>query len=147
MVLSTVKLLDMSQREVDDLFRSSPPGPIPSGEGEGVIIVAPGTRFSHVIARLTQLLFWQGKIFDPERRQLRNRLWPIGLPAVVAKVYRGESWFDEKECIVLDYSQTSLVARCIRDEIREIGPGAYLGVVFLGGLKTVNFVLRFAGRG
>jgi hypothetical protein len=147
MVLNTVRLLDMSQQEIDDLFRRSEPGPIPGGEGAGVIVVAPGTRLSRIAARLVQLLFWQGKIFDPARGELRNRLSPFGLPTVVAKVYRGQSWFDSRDCIVLDYSKTSLVARCIRDEIRQIAPGIYLGVVFLGQLKTVNFLLRFGGRG
>jgi hypothetical protein len=144
MVLSTIRLLDMSQRELDDLFRGSRAGPIPSGEGDGVVIVAPGSPISRIIARLARRLFWQGKIFDAERGELRNRLLPIGLPAVAAKVYHAPSWFDGQECIVLDYSKTSLVARFIRDEIRAIGPGVYLGVVYLGPLKSVNFVLRFS---
>ena len=36
---------------------------------------------------------------------------------------RAPSWLDSKECIVLDYSETSLVAHWIRDEIRQIAPG------------------------
>jgi hypothetical protein len=29
-----------------------------------------------------------------------------------------------------DYSETSLLARCVRDEIREVADGLYLGRVF-----------------
>ena len=58
---------------------------------------------------------------------LKNKILPFGIAAIVARVYKGESWFDRKECIVLDYSQTSLVAGWIRDEIRMIEPSFYLG--------------------
>jgi len=60
-------------------------------------------------------------------------------------VYKGKSWFDNKECIVLDYSKTSLLAKHIRDEIRQIGPGLYLGVVFWDQTRTLNFALQFPG--
>ena len=33
---------------------------------------------------------------------------------------------------MLDYSKTSLIAHWIRDEIREVSPGIYLGLVYLG---------------
>ena len=56
----------------------------------------------------------------------KNRILPFGLNAIIARVYKGPSWLDSKECIVLDYSETSLVAHWIRDEIRLIGPGLYL---------------------
>ena len=68
----------------------------------------------------------------------------FGVAAIIAKVYKGESWFDGKECIVLDYSQTSIVAGWIRDEIRMIEPAFYLGQVF-GEKKrrVVDFSLQF----
>ena len=65
----------------------------------------------------------------------------FGLEAIVAKVYKGESWLDGKECIVLDYSETSLVAQWIRDEIRLIGPGFYLGKVYWGKDRLIDFCL------
>jgi hypothetical protein len=77
---------------------------------------------------------------------LRNRILPIGLNAIVATVYKGASWFDQKECIVLDYSETSLVAQWIRDEIRLIGPGFYLGRVYWNKTPLIHFALEFAGQ-
>jgi hypothetical protein len=68
---------------------------------------------------------------------------PIGLKAIIAKVYKDASWFDGKECIVLDYSQTSLVAHWIRDEIRLVGPGVYLGIVYWSRKKLIDFALKF----
>ena len=67
----------------------------------------------------------------------------MGLNAIVATVYKGPSWFDNKECIVLDYSETSLVARRIRDEIRAISPKFYLGRVYWDKTPLIHFALEF----
>jgi hypothetical protein len=136
-------LLKMSQSQLDDLFTSSKSGEIPDGEATGTAIVAPGTTFSPEIARFISLFAWQGKIFDAKKGVLRNKILPLGLSAVIAKVYKGDSWLDGKECIVLDYSDTSLVAHWIRDEIREISPGMYLGKVYWGRQRLIDFALQF----
>ena len=73
------------------------------------------------------------------------RILALGLNAIVAEVYKAPSWFDNKECIVLDYSKTSLVAEHIRDEIRQIGPGVYLGIVYWDKNRR-RFTLRFNFR-
>jgi len=138
-------LLEMSGDELDSLFSRSPAGPMPDGEYDGTAITAPGTEFAEIAAKLTHLLAWRGKVFDAERGVLRNRVSPFDLHAVVATVYRGESWFDKKECIVLDYSETSLIAHWIRDEIREVGDGLYLGLVFWEHTRILYFALRAQG--
>jgi hypothetical protein len=74
---------------------------------------------------------------------LRNKILPIGLKAIIAKVYKAASWFDGKESIVLDYSQTSLIAEWVRDEIRQVGPGVYLGIVYWRQDKLIDFALKF----
>ncbi|HLZ07113.1 MAG TPA: hypothetical protein VKT80_00875, partial [Chloroflexota bacterium] len=86
---------------------------------------------------------WQGKVFDPDNGVLRNEILPIGLKAIVARVYPSASWFDGKPAIILDYSQTSLVAHWIRDEIRLVAPGLYLGIVYWDKTKLINFALAF----
>jgi hypothetical protein len=144
--LTTAALLDLTQQELDDLFRSSPAGPIPVGEGEGTVIVAPDTVVGDIAARLVHLIAWKGKIFDPEHGDLRNEITPFGIDAIRAKVFYGTSWFDGSEAIIIDYSDTSLVAQWIRDEIRLVAPGLYLGVVFWDGTKIVNFALQFDTR-
>jgi hypothetical protein len=45
--------------------------------------------------------------------------------------------------IVLDFSETSLVAQWIRDEIRQIGPGMYLGKGLLGQETANRLFLQF----
>jgi hypothetical protein len=137
------QLLTMSQPQLDEVFTSSPPGAIPDGEATGTAIVAPGTTFSPEIAKFISLFAWQGKIFDARKGVLRNKILPFGLSAIIAKVYKENSWLDGKECIVLDYSDTSLVAQWIRDEIREISPGLYLGKVYWGRQRLIDFALQF----
>ena len=143
MAYTVSQLLTMSQSDLDNLFSSSPAGDIPNGEAQGTAIIAPGTTFSQEIASLINTFGWQGKNFDGAHGTLRNRILAFGLNAIVAEVYKGQSWFDSKECIVLDYSKTSLVASHIRDEIRQIGPGMYLGVVFWDKARTIHFALQF----
>jgi hypothetical protein len=137
-------LTTMSQTELDDLFRRSPMGEIPDGDASGTAIVAPGTELEGPILWFARWLAWQGKVVDRARAILVNKVGPLGLKRLfVARIYIAPSWFDGKPCIVLDYSKTSLLASKVRDEIREVSPGTYLGIVFYNGRKTINFVLQF----
>jgi hypothetical protein len=136
-------LLHTSPEELDELFRVSPPGPTPNGECDGTAIAFGGTEFAAVAAKVWHLLAWRGKVFDAERGVVVNRVTPLDLHAVRAKVYRADSWVDQKECIVLDYSETSLVAHYVRDEIRLIGPGFYLGKVYWAKDRLIDFCLQF----
>jgi hypothetical protein len=140
--VTLAELPDKSQAELDQLFSSSPAGPTPVGVSDGVAIVAPGTPLAPGLQPLLHL-FWRGKVFYPERSDLLNRIGPFGVLFARAQVYRDASWADGREAIVLDYSLSSLPFRAVRDEIREVAPGLYLGVVFWVGTKTINFALEF----
>ena len=144
MAVTLQDLTTMSQAELDDLFRQSPLGELPDGDASGTAIVAPGTDLEWQVLWLARWLAWQGKVFDRPRATLLNKVGPLGLHLIRARVYIAPSWFDGKPTIVLDYSKTSLVASKVRDEIREVSPGTYLGIVFYAGQKTINFVLQFA---
>ena len=143
MAYDAAQLMEMSQTELDDLFRASPAGDIPDGQGKGTAIIAPGTKYTGSIAEVINHFGWQGKVFDAGKGVLKNRILGFGFEAVVAKVYKGDSWLDGKECIVLDYSETSLLAHWVRDEIRLIGPGFYLGKVYWGKKRLIDFCLQF----
>jgi hypothetical protein len=146
MPYTAAQLLEMSNAQLDELFSNSPAGDIPNGPAKGTAIIAPGTKFSGEIAELINVFGWQGKTFDAARGVLRNRILPMGLNAIVATVYKGPSWLDNKDCIVLDYSETSLVARWIRDEIRLIGAGFYVGRVYWEKTPLIHFSLEFQGQ-
>jgi hypothetical protein len=143
MTYDVPQLLNLSQAQLDELFASSPAGDIPDGEAKGTAIIAPGTKYTAEIADLINHFGWQGKVFDAKKGMLKNRILVFGIQAIIAKVYKGPSWVDGKECIVLDYSETSLIAHRIRDEIRLIGPARYLGVVFWDKKRLIHFALQF----
>ncbi|WP_428422503.1 hypothetical protein [Methylibium sp.] len=143
MAYDAAQLMDMSQEQLDELFLASPAGDIPNGQAQGTAIIAPGTKFTESIASIINHFGWQGKVFDAQKGVLKNRILMFGVEAIVAKVYKGASWLDGKECIVLDYSETSLLAHWVRDEIRLIGPGFYLGKVYWSKKRLIDFCLQF----
>lgn len=131
-------LLKLERDELEELFRRSPAGELPDGEADGIIL------FPAIVSRIIRLAAWRGKRFDRQTGELENRILPFGVRAVRAKVYKETSWFDGRETIVLDYSKTSFVARKIRDEIREIAPGLYLGLVYWGRENVGLFALKLS---
>lgn len=142
MSTSVSALLKMSDDDLKELFISSPAGEIPDGETNGTAIIPTGTIMTTEIALLINVFAWQGKIFDPKDGCLRNRILPFGLSAIIAQVYKGNSLLDNKECIIIDYSKTSLIAHWVRDEIRQIDTNLYLGVVYLANKKQFYFSLE-----
>jgi len=140
--------LSKSREELDDIYRSAEPGNIPRGDTQGTAILA-GSAFAKLVAFLAGVFAWQGKVFDlfcggGEAGVLVNKVTPFSLTFIVAKVYRDSSWLDGKDTIVIDYARTSFVAKKIRDEIREIEPGVYLGKVWWGKKRVLDFALTTA---
>lgn len=143
MNVQAADLRSRTRAELDEIFRSAEAGPIPRGIARGTAIIAPGSWLDGLLAGMVRLFWWKGKIFRPETRDLKNRISPLGIPLIRAEVYEDRSWFDERDAIILDYSKSSLVARKIRDEIRQVGPGVYLGQVFWGRKRLILFMLEF----
>lgn len=137
--------LDKDRAELDEIYKNATAGSIPSGDTQGTAIVA-GAFFARCYARFARLFAWQGKVFDlfPPNREngiLINKITPFSMTFIVAKVYKDASWMDGRETIVIDYSRTSFFAKKIRDEIREVGPGIYLGKVWWGKTRILDFAL------
>jgi len=139
------KWLTMSRAELDEVYRNAQPGNVPRGDTQGTAIVA-GSGIAKCLAKLARLFAWKGKVFDMfaeqgEKGVLVNKVGPFGMRMIAAKVYRDASWMDSKETIVIDYARTSLLARKIRDEIREVEPGVWLGKVWWGKTRILDFAL------
>jgi len=139
------KWLTMDRDKLDDIYRNASAGTIPNGNTRGTAIVA-GSFLAKLYARFARLFAWQGKVFDlfpPDQQNgiLINKISALSLTFIVAKVYKDASWMDGKETIVIDYSKTSFFAKRIRDEIREIEDGLYLGKVWWGKTRILDFAL------
>jgi hypothetical protein len=136
-------LVTASRAELAKIFGSGRAGPVPGGRGRGTVLLGAGGLASRLAAAVCYALAWRGKVVDARAGRLKNVLTPLEIRAIEAKVYPQGSWYDGEPCIVLDYSKTSLLARKIRDEIREIAPGVYLGLVFWGRRHVLDFALDF----
>lgn len=143
MTMTMMDLMEMSPAQLDDLYKNSPGGKIPDGQSNGTVIFVNGVSIGNVFSSFVKWLAWQGKIFYREQGFLLNRLTPVGLNLVKAKVYRGKSWLCDGESIILDYSKTSFVAQKIRDEIREVAPNIYLGQAYWDQTRVLCFALEF----
>jgi hypothetical protein len=139
-------LVDETADVLGELFGAGTAGTIPDGRGKGTVLLGTGGLAARVAAALCYALAWRGKVVNAREARLRNILTPLGIKAIKAAVYKQDSWFDGEPCIVLDYSKTSFVARKIRDEIREIAPGVFLGLVFWGRRHVLDFALDFRQR-
>jgi hypothetical protein len=129
--------------QLGELFRSASAGPIPNGHGKGTVLLGTGGLLARLAAVVSYTLLWRGKVVSARKGRLKNLISALSIPAIAAAVYEQNSWLDGKPCIVLDYSKTSIVAHLVRDEIREIAPGVYLGLVFLGRRHVLDFTLDF----
>ena len=136
--------LGMSRDELDQLYQRTPAGEAPNGDTRGTAIIS-GTPFTKALAAFARLFGWQGKIFDMfcggREGILINKITPFSLSFIIAKVYKAPSWMDGEETIVIDYSSTSFFAAKVRDEIREVEPGVYLGKVWWGRTRLIDFAL------
>jgi hypothetical protein len=99
---------------------------IPNGDYNGLASIFPGT----MLGRWSQWLFglfWKGKVFD--NGKLVNKI--LGRRMIDADVYIGISLLDGKDSIIIDYQKSFWPVRRIRDEIRQVSPGRYVGFAFL----------------
>ena len=131
----------LSPAELEALYARSRPGAIPCGRVRGLALVRPGTKLGPVLSRSAKLA-WQGKVFDADGSSSINRFF--GVKAVRAKVGYGPSWRDGNPALVLDYSQTSKIYENYRDELREVSPGIYLGLMFDRSVSPPRLKMYFA---
>ena len=144
-MLQARQLPSMRGSELKALFAKADAGTIPVGKGNGQALIATGTVVARPLLAFVRLVAWRGKEFDEQGGRLRNLVGPFALRAITADVYIGDSRLDGRPCIVLDYSKTSRVAGWVRDEIREVEPGLYVGLVYVRSRQApLRFSLEFA---
>ena len=143
-MLKEADLTSSHGSKLDELFAAAPTGSIPVGIGKGQALIATGSIAARPLVAFVRALAWRGKEFDAQGRTLLNLVTPFGVRAIKAGVYIDASRLDGRPCIVLDYSKTSKVARWVRDEIREVAPGLYLGLVYVRSRRApLRFSLQF----
>jgi hypothetical protein len=143
---TTADLVLSKRSTLIERFESGTVQQIPTGRARGTVLLGTGGLLAQLAAAVSFLLLWRGKVIAPSGSRLKNLLSPLRIPGISAAVYQAPSWHDNEECIVLDYSSTSFVAKKVRDEIREIAPGIFMGPVFLGKRHVLDFALDFTRK-
>lgn len=111
----------------DASFRQGVVGDAPVGPTRGTVLYADDARLPRVKARL-QGAVWRGKVFHGDGT-FTNR-WLGGVRAGTASTAVEPSWIDGQPSLVVQYPPTALVFRGVRDELREVSPGVWLGRSF-----------------
>jgi hypothetical protein len=135
------RLVRMTETQLDQLYQSMGPGVQPRGKVRGIAIVSPGSKFGPAMSKGAKFV-WQGKFFNEDGQSAVNRFF--GVKAVRGNLYYGPSWVDGRTSLILDYKDTSLVYGRYRDEIRQVGPNLYLGVMHTRAEPVPMFTRYFA---
>ncbi|MDP7467989.1 MAG: hypothetical protein QGF25_07270, partial [Candidatus Woesearchaeota archaeon] len=130
------KLRSMTRFELDRVWKGISIHRTPQGRFRGYVLIHPSI-IGMLVANLLGS-FWQGKVFLPGKR-CKNII--AGQEFFQARTPMGDSLFDHEPCLLLDYSR-QIMGSHLRDEIRQIIPGLYLGRVYVFGRFVGFFVLK-----
>jgi hypothetical protein len=134
-------LAGLSPAQLDALYASGTASALPSGKIEGRAIQFPGTSIAVPASKAARVV-WQGKVIDASGTRAVNRFF--GVKMIHAKIYQGQSWRDGGPALILDYQNSSLVYARNRDEIREVAPGLFLGLMYARTSPTPTLKMYFA---
>ena len=140
-VLTLDALSRMSPAQLDALYANAAPGPIPTGKARGRALLRPGTRLGPAISKGAGVV-WQGKVFGEDGTSAVNRFF--GVKAVRAEVSCGPSWRDGGPSMILDYAKTSRIYAKYRDELRQVAPGLWLGLMYDRTQQPATLKMYFA---
>jgi hypothetical protein len=107
-------------------FRAGRAAAIAEGPIRGHVLSRTGTALAGPLA-LGGRAVWQGKVIE-EGGTAVNRFF--GTRVIRGQLSQGPSWHDGQPAMILDYENTSTIYRNYRDEIRQVAPGLYLGLMF-----------------
>lgn len=142
---SVEMLKTKSQEELDEIYAGADAGPIPHGDSAGATLVFPGTPLYEKVTQSTMV--WEGKVFDcPDPAVPGTLINKVnGQLTFRADVYYGDSTHDGRPCIIIDYSKAPEFAMFkLKDEIRKVGDGVYLGRMYrINESGTPEFLLNF----
>jgi hypothetical protein len=126
-VCYTPKILSkLPECELVRIYRCGVPKPVPCGYTPGLVIFKPGSMITTPVSQVLKCTAWQGKYFPGDGTMVNRQFW---VPTIKAAIEDGQSWIDGGPSLIFDYADTSLVCTHYRDEVREVSPGVFLGVM------------------
>jgi len=117
----------MSACELAALYERSEVGTPFSGRMEGKILKMTDAKFPKLRVAASNFA-WRGKTAEPDGHFV-NR-WVGGVEKIGSQYVVGPSWADGKPAIVVEYPRDTKLLWNMRDEVREVAPGLYMGPIY-----------------
>ena len=134
-------LLRMSPAELERDLQPGSGGGSPAGPGARDGLAGTRDLARRPMSRGARLM-WQGKIIEPDGATAVNRFF--GMRMIRGELGQGPSWLDGAPALILDYSQTSRIYARNRDEIRQVAPGLFLGLMYDRSTEPPRLSMYFA---
>lgn len=125
-ICSLQSLKHLGPAQLDELFAAGSAEAIPAGSVHGRTLVMPGKRWPRLNV-CTSNLVWKGKVFADDGSFVNQ--W-AGFRALGSCAVIAPSWYDGRPCLAIDYPPGTPIFGNVRDEIRAIAPGLYLGRLY-----------------
>lgn len=114
----------LSACELSQLYTQAEIGTPFTGDTRGALLVLDDGPFKRVRISMSNSI-WKGKSAQPDG-QFTN-LWIAGRRGVDSQYVIGESWYDGRPTLIMEYPGDSRIFANAHDELREIAPGLWMG--------------------
>lgn len=131
----------MSASQLKELYRNGKVFEPTDGYLKGKAFPKPD-KFAHKLRSETIGLVWKGKNIYTKDAIMLNQVGKKQM--VAASISNEESWLDGKPSVIFDYASGPKWAQNARDEVREIAPGLYLGIMYFRDCPCPKMGMFFA---
>ncbi len=125
--MTLASLGNLSSCQLEDLYKSGKVFTPKDGYLKGKAFPKPD-KLGHKLKSNGIGLIWKGKNIYASEGVMLNQVGKK--EKVAASISTEESWLDGKPSVIFDYANGPKWAQKARDEVREISPGLYLGIMY-----------------
>ena len=125
--LSLDRLQRMTPCELKALFETADVGTPLVGCAKGRILYRNDKHFAKLKVRLSNTA-WKGKAANADGSFVN--LWVGHVRAIGSHYVVGPSWLDGRPAAVVEYPAGTPLLANMRDELREVAPGLYMGPIY-----------------
>ena len=131
----------MSSLQLEELYRNGKAFEPSDGYLKGRAFPKPD-KFGHQLRSESISLVWKGKNIYTKDAIMLNQVGKKQM--IAASISKDESWLDGKPSVIFDYAIGPKWAQKARDEVREIAPGLYLGIMYYRECPCPKIAMFFA---
>jgi hypothetical protein len=113
--------------QLAELYLRAEVGTPPCGRAQGRLLCLVDRRLPHTQVWLANAA-WKGKVLAADGSFVN--LWTCGIQAISSHYTIGPSWLDGRPAVLMDYAPGTAIFGNTHDELRQVGPGLYLGPLY-----------------